>query len=131
MFVKMKFGLMAVVFALSLFLFIGCDTPLDDSVENNEIFITTRAIGDTLANVTQNGVTFVVVQQEGNLIRLNMVTSSGPATVNYTVKTYTFGNLLYNSVTKTNTLYSNVSQTESFYFPTLGSMSITINSVTR
>jgi ABC-type Zn uptake system ZnuABC Zn-binding protein ZnuA len=83
MFGKMKYGLMGIFVALCLSMFIGCDTSLNDPVENSDIVITSRAIGDTLTTVVQDGVTFVVIQTAGNTITLNMVNSQGIATELY------------------------------------------------
>ncbi|MDR3131191.1 MAG: hypothetical protein LBU18_06560 [Treponema sp.] len=131
MFGKVKRGLAGILAALGFFMIMGCDTPLSTKTGNSEIVITSRAVGDTLVSFTQNGVTFVVVQTAGNIITLTMINSQGTATVNYTVRTYTFAGNLSNEVTKTNTLYQSVYQKEPFYFPTLGTMTITINSITR
>ena len=79
-------------------------------IDSDNTVYSVRAVGDTLFSVVKNGVTFVGIQTETNTITLNMVNRQGIATVNYTIRTYTYIGILDNSVTRSVPLYQNISQ---------------------
>jgi hypothetical protein len=126
---RWKQGLICILSILCLVLLFGCEMPLD--IFAGEIILTPMQVGDTIFNITRNGVNFVGIQTGLTLVRINMVNSTGIARVNYTVKSYTGLGLLSNSVTRTNVLYPHISQGESFHIPMYGYISFTINSITR
>jgi hypothetical protein len=124
-------GAVIVLAVLSIFLFFSCDTTLNEPMDSGNTVYNARAVGDTLFSIMRNGVSFVCKQTGTNQITLTMNNTQSTATVNFTVKIYTYLSVLYTSSPKSFTLYQNEVMHDYYYLPPNGGVLLDSITVTR
>jgi hypothetical protein len=126
-----KNGVVIVLMVLSMFLFFGCGTALDEPVDSGFTIYSDRTATDSLFNITRNGVQFVGTRTATNSVTLTMLNTQSVATVTFTVNIYYSNDNLYTSSPRSYTIYQNEATHDYFYLPTSGYLSLANIIVTR